>query len=258
MWRCKTIAAPHLFVDRVVSLGALCEVAYQARRLSRSSRAYPFDWWDTPFVGLLRVLNAGAPAVFSPSHITKVPIKMGALPAFYSRFSDTVHQHEFARDDDLYALDEAEISRRLVPKYVALHARLVGDCADGVTLFVRQRKPNHDPEGAALSVMTEELHIALSAFAADFRILLIDYDPIDARPWLMQAHVQRHSDWTDLGSERGWDEMFRSLGIICRSSEGAFGFDDLSRTFARPSSLLGRLRHFWERRQELRRRRNTR
>lgn len=150
MWPFPSGVEPKLIVDRIVSLGALCEVAYQARRLSKSSRAYPFDWWDTPLPGVLKVLETGSAAVFSVPHIVKLPREAGALPAFYSSLSGTVHQHEIPRGEDVLALDEAEISRRLVPKYTALHARLVADCSTGATLFVRQRKPVNDPDGAAL------------------------------------------------------------------------------------------------------------
>uniref|UniRef100_A0A9E8CKT8 Papain-like cysteine peptidase n=1 Tax=Bosea sp. NBC_00436 TaxID=2969620 RepID=A0A9E8CKT8_9HYPH len=257
MWPFRRSPEPKLVVDRIISLGALCEVAYQARRLSKSSRAYPFDWWDTPLAGLLRALKLGPQEVFNASHISKLPIDAGSLPAFYSGFAGTVHQHEFPRGENFLALDEAEISRRLLPKYAALHARLISDCASGTTLFVRQRKSINDPEGAALDVMISELEEALSAFASDFRLLLVDYDPICARPWLIQAHVQRHPDWTDLGSNSGWDEMFRSLGIVCRGTEDGFRFDDLTETFARPSSILAGLRQSWQRRQELRRRRSA-
>ncbi len=255
MWPFPSGVEPKLIVDRIVSLGALCEVAYQARRLSKSSRAYPFDWWDTPLPGVLKVLETGSAAVFSVPHIVKLPREAGALPAFYSSLSGTVHQHEIPRGEDVLALDEAEISRRLVPKYTALHARLVADCSTGATLFVRQRKPVNDPDGAALESMIDALHEALSAFAPDCRLLFVDHAPVAARPWLIQAQVQRHADWTDLGSNRGWDEMFQSLGILCRSSEDHFRFDDLRETFARPASLLAGIRQSWQRRQALKRRR---
>ena len=257
MWPLSQSTAPKLIVDRIISLGALCEVAYQARRLSKSSRAYPFDWWDTPLAGLLRALELGSAEVFRASHLSKLPIEAGRLPAFYSSFSGTVHQHEFPRGENCLALDEAEISQRLMPKYTALQARLLSDCAAGTTLFVRQRKPVNEPEGAELEAAIDELHKALSAFAADFKLLLVDYEPIAARPWLIQARVRRHPDWTDLGSDRGWDEMFRNLGIACRDSQGGFRFDDLAETFARPSSILAGLRQSWQRHRELKRRRGA-
>lgn len=257
MWPFSQSAEPKLVIDRIISLGALCEVAYQARRLSKSSRAYPFDWWDTPLAGLLRALELGSAEVFRTSHLSKLPIEAGRLPAFYSSFSGTVHQHEFPRGENCLALDEAEISQRLVPKYTALHARLLSDCAAGTTLFVRQRKPVSDSEGAELDAAIGKLYKTLSAFAFDFRLLLVNYEPIDARPWLIQADVRRHPDWTDLGSDRGWNEMFRSLGIACHDPQGGFRFDDLTETFARPSSLLAGLRQSWQRHQELKRRRGA-
>ena len=46
---------------------------------------------------------------------TKLPIDAGSPPAFYSGFAGTVHQHEFPRGENFLALDEDEISRRLLP-----------------------------------------------------------------------------------------------------------------------------------------------
>lgn len=70
IWPFPRSPEPKLVVDRIISLGALCEVAYQARRLSKSSRAYPFDWWDTPLAGLLRALKLGITSASGEKHVT--------------------------------------------------------------------------------------------------------------------------------------------------------------------------------------------
>ncbi|UJX45409.1 hypothetical protein D7006_12295 [Xanthobacter sp. YC-JY1] len=220
---------PALVPDRIVSLGSVCEVAYQVRRLSRSERAYPFDWWVTPLDSVLKVLEAGAPAVFEAAQLMKVP-DYGGDRALYSRLFGTVHRHEFPAGEDYLALDEAELARRLIPKYEALQARLVDDCAEGTTLFVRKCLPEHDPRDDRLEETIDHLHAALATFAADPRLLLLDYAPVRPRPWLMTASVPRLRDHNDLGSERGWNRTFRALGIACRSGK-KFRFDDLIETF---------------------------
>jgi hypothetical protein len=240
-------------VDRIVSLGALCEVAYQARRLSRSGRAYPFDWWDTPFQGVLTVLEVGAAEVFAAADIVKVPTDRDRLPAFYSRRSGTIHQHEFPSREDARAFDAAEIERRLVPKYRALHERLLADCASGTTLFVRQCSPRYDLHGEALEVALDHLHAALSRFAVDPKLLLLDYPPVAARPWLIAAQVPRYRDRRDLGSRRGWNEVFRDHGIVCRSRGERFHIEDLRASFIRSPSLAAGLRRALQRRRSLRR-----
>lgn len=221
-----------LVPDRIVSLGALCEVAYQVRRLSGSDRAYPFDWWVTPLGSVMKVLDAGAPAVFEAAQLMKVP-DYGGHPALYSHLSGTIHLHEFPAGEDFLALEEAEMAQRLIPKYQALHARLLGDCAQGITLFVRQCLPEHDPKNEALEAAIDSLHVKLCTIAADPRLLLLDYAPVRPRPWLRSATVPRLKDCTDVGSSRGWDRAFRSTRISCQGGD-AFRFDDLRETLVPP------------------------
>jgi hypothetical protein len=48
--------------DLVISLGTNCEVTFQLRRVFRTERAYPFDWWITPLhVVAALLLNATLP-----------------------------------------------------------------------------------------------------------------------------------------------------------------------------------------------------
>ncbi|MFG1267708.1 DUF1796 family putative cysteine peptidase [Xanthobacter sp. DSM 14520] len=218
-------------VDRLVSLGALCEAAFQLRRLARSDRAYPFDWWITPLAAVAPVLEAGAGAVFARERIVKVADYDGA-PALYSRLSGTVHLHEFPAGTDILALDEAEIAARLVPKYDALHGRMEREAAQGTTLFVRQCLPAHDPQGEALEEAVDGLYAALSRLAGAPLLLLLDYEPVRPRPWLITARVPACRDHNDLGSRRGWNHVFHKAGIAVGRSGGRFGFNDLVETFA--------------------------
>jgi len=44
-------------ITHIVSLGNRCEVAYQIRRYFLIEKSYPFDWWITPRMSLLKALK---------------------------------------------------------------------------------------------------------------------------------------------------------------------------------------------------------
>ncbi|MEP9353267.1 DUF1796 family putative cysteine peptidase [Xanthobacter sp. KR7-65] len=210
MWPFSRRPAPRILADRIVSLGGLCEVAYQARRIGRSETAYPFDWWITPLARVAPVLEAGAAAQFAAADLEKLA-DYGGKRALYSRRAGTIHLHEFPAGEDFLALDVAEISARLVPKYEALDSRLRAACASGTTLFVRQRLSDHDPEGADLEEDLDRLWSALRLLAADPRLLLLDYPPVRPRAGQITAAVPR----------------FRDQAIVCRTVGRGGRIDDL-------------------------------
>ncbi len=230
MWPFSRDPAPRLVVDRIISLGALCEVAFQARRFARAERAYPFDWWITPMAGVGKALEAGTDAVFAPEHLVKVP-DYGGDRALYSRLSGTVHLHEYPKAEDFLLLGEDAIAATLQSKYAFLHRRMLDDCQAGTILFVRQRMAEHDPKGEALETAVEQLLGQLSALGPDVHLLLLDYSEVQPHPRLIQARVPRLNDVNDLGSRKGWDLMFRSAGIACRNQGQRFAYEDLKMSF---------------------------
>lgn len=234
MWPFPSGVEPKLIVDRIVSLGALCEVAYQARRLSKSSRALSFrlvghassrrsegpgDWLGR---GLFRTAYRPScrerPARFPPS----IP----ASPARFisTKFLETGMSSPWTRSR---SRDGSFRNTRRCTRDSSPIVRPARPCSSG------SANPSTTPK-ARRSSMIDALHEALSAFAPDCRLLFVDHAPVAARPWLIQAQVQRHADWTDLGSNRGWDEMFQSLGILAGGSEDHFRFDDLRRPLPGP------------------------
>ncbi|WP_395667100.1 DUF1796 family putative cysteine peptidase [Methylocella sp.] len=223
--------APTLVFDRLISLGGACETAFQARRLARSGRAYPFDWWIAPLDSVAIALDHGPAACFAPEHLLAVA-DYGGAPALYSRLSQTVHLHEFAKGEDVLALAPDAIAAKLQPKYEALGARLRDDCAQGATLFLRQRLGDRDPSGAALEAALDALMERLGRLSNDWRLLLLDYEPAAARPNLLQGQAERLRDANDLGSRKGWTALFRRLGIACRRAERRFSIEDLRASFS--------------------------
>ncbi len=227
----NSLFSPHsrLVVDRIVSLGGMCEAAFQGRRLSGSGRAYPFDWWITPLESVPIVLDGGAAPCFAAEHILKVE-DYGGEPALYSRRSRTVHLHEFPKTENFLALDVEAIAARLQAKYAALDARLAADCAEGTTLFLRQRLKDHDPTGEELEALLDSIIVRLTEIAANARLLLLDYDPVRPRDKLIQAEASRLKDANDLGSDKGWNALFRTCRIASRSAK-RFSWTDLQESF---------------------------
>lgn len=215
-------------VDRMVSLGGRCEVAYQLRRIGATDRAYPFDWWITPLAAVPRFLESGCVAAFAAEQLHKVP-DYGGRAGLYSHYAGTVHLHEFDHGEDGLALPTPDIATRLQEKYAALHRRLLEDVATGRTLFVRQHLEGSDPTSAAeLEPQIDALDQALSGLTDDYLLLLVNYCAVTARPRLLQASVPATTT-NGLGSNWRWSAMLRAQGLSCRRGARA-GSHDLFRT----------------------------
>lgn len=210
-----SFARQRLHVDRMISLGGRCEVAFQLRRIGTTDRAYPFDWWIMPLEALPRILAGGISSVFDASQLHKVP-DYGGRAGIYSNHAGTIHLHEFAHDEDGLALSIAEISERLGNKYEALYGRMVDDAAQGRTLFVRQYLDGHDPRTAGeLEPLIDDLEFGLMRMTEDYLLLLIGYCRIGPRPRVLQSELGlNHAK--GLGSNWSWTSMMRANGISCR------------------------------------------
>lgn len=62
--------------DYVVSLGANCEVAHHIERYFSIKRRNPFDWWITPFNGLVDALETDFEHLFRDARVEQ-EIKIG-------------------------------------------------------------------------------------------------------------------------------------------------------------------------------------
>lgn len=230
-----------LHIDRVISLGGLCEVAFQIRRFVRSDKAYPFDWWITPFASVPKVLEGGLRHVFEPQHLVKVPDYDGRS-ALYSAFSGTIHLHEFLHGENLLAYDPEEIARRLGPKYAFLQSRLIEECASGTTLFIRQHLPRDPDDPDELRRLVLRTCDAIEAICPSYRLVLVDYEPeMELPETVLRRRAVRYADCNDLGSKRGWAEMFAGLPFSFRRRHRKLDIADLLATFPPRRTLLQRL-----------------
>ena len=93
--------------DHIVGVGGHCQTAYQIRRHFNVDKAYPFDWWVTPTIGLVELLETGFEDIFREENIKIVYEKSG--PAVTCSRYRLMHYHDF---------DEAKISGEYWPYLV--------------------------------------------------------------------------------------------------------------------------------------------
>lgn len=131
-----------IIVDRVVGLGANCESACNIRSYYRAERAFPFDWWITPYNSLITLLKSHFEGLFDPQNLV-VTEDMQSVRC--NRFN-ILHHHDFLRDKDGKVLPGIETQiPSLREKYKFLIDRFYQECQTGRTLFVRNRT-GYDPK----------------------------------------------------------------------------------------------------------------
>lgn len=231
-------------IDRIISLGGKCEVAYQARRAMKSDRAYPCDWWNVPLEGVPTLLASRFDDVFKVEHLVKMrdmPAHEGG-PQLKSTFGGTRHIHEFAPGEDYMSYDMEEISRRLTAKYSFLVSRMFKDCARGGTLFIRQQIWTDPTDKAVLDVICAETIRVAASFCPKFYLVMLDYEPtLASHELLLQRSVTQHGVEV-LGSDKGWDEMLASLPVSLNlNNRGKFGALDIDSSPRLPLSAMGRI-----------------
>jgi acetyltransferase-like isoleucine patch superfamily enzyme len=207
-----------LLYDDVISLGGNCEVAQHWRRYSGSEKAYPLDWWITPFHGLVRLLDERFSEVLLQENMQVAADRMSVVCARYG----SAHLHDFPRAGDL-RIDPADIahnSQAAREKYAYLIKRFYEACRPGRrVLFIRSWRETLEvpaettaPDDAPPAAFDDLIHaLERSLPGLDFNILFINYGSQVTRHHRAMFHNITHygdaSDWS--GSPRGWDEMFR-------------------------------------------------
>lgn len=215
----------HHRIDRMISLGGRCETAFQLRRLGGASRAFPFDWWITPLAGVASLLRADPSDVFATKNLFFVDEYDGGA-ALYCHFAGTVHLHETSPRNRLGEFHAETLSHMLIVKYERLFERMRDRAVKGRTLFVRQRLPDHDPNGKAeLERCIADIDTALAEICQDHLLLLVDYPAVEAGPRVLQANCVASRNH-DLGINWRWTWMLARRGLMCRSRARA-NMDDL-------------------------------
>lgn len=119
--------AVRISVDRVISLGTNCEIAFNLRRFFGVERAYPFDWWFTPLDAVPPVLASRFAVGINRDNLQIV----GGRRSILNRRYRILHHHDFPRlpGNRLIAPDWTNAIETCRAKYAALGCRFFDDLA---------------------------------------------------------------------------------------------------------------------------------
>lgn len=206
--------------DSVISIGGSCEVAQQIRTFRSIDTAGLFDWWITPFDGLIEVVENNFEGLVDEQDISV----LGNRSVVSKQFG-IVYHHDFRRDAQGNIVKE-DISDRLVTlqqKYNALRNRFIASFSDNKNVLLVR---------AWLDRLHEKRHVAPSGLleydfprmTATFRerfpranvtMLYVNY--AISHPMadgVIFDNVEDHGDITDWrGSTIGWQKLLaRHIG----------------------------------------------
>jgi len=211
-----TQALGHTF-DRIISLGCNCEVTWNLRSCFGFERAYPFDWWITPFQALRTLLENRFQDLFN---IRNLEVSDDLLTVRDTHYNLLYH-HDFRKTaDDTVIVDliEEQIPA-LRKKYSMLCERFLHDPRGKRVLFVRNRDGNiphlhHDSTPMDPDTF-EQLYSVLEGMFPGSRIsLLVTNCPVFPTIKRENGYIawDEISDYGDgqffAGSPRGWQELF--------------------------------------------------
>lgn len=209
--------------DYVVSLGGNCEVAEHVRRYFGIKVTFPFDWWVTPFESCCHLIEQDFSDLFDNISLDR------RHQAVISNTYGMYHHHDFVRDEKSHVIEDQIASQipDLKIKFMALTNRMRQNLSFGrKILFIRSwreilHEGKHYPRHLIRGVPQYDFDRLIAALAhrfpdIEFQCLFVNYGhqrTADKRA--LFHNIQDKGDIRDWrGSALGWDEMFRSLGIV--------------------------------------------
>jgi hypothetical protein len=214
-----TFSKEEMTFDFIISLGSNCEITENIRSYFNLDKAYPFDWWMTPFSSLLHLLEERFTQLFEWQNLTVSEDRQTVIDQHYN----IMYHHDFKRDqDEKIRVDQIEEQLpNLKQKYTMLSQRFLTELRGKKVLFIRNRCGN-DINYLNADVSTLEhkhvyqLHRQLQSALPESRISILITN-LPKRPTLkIQQHgyiwwdsVVEHNDAEDYrGSVAGWQELF--------------------------------------------------
>jgi hypothetical protein len=210
--------------DHIVSLGSYCQTAYQIRRRFGIDTAHVFDWWVTPTVSLIDLFESNFSHLFVAENMKIVHEDAGdaVMCAHYG----LMHYHDF---------DEAKIDGRPAPflvraalpgnhskfayllrRFYALKGKVLFiRCGDG---YVEHYRHNCDFDSGRIKRLIRSIENIMPG--VEFKMLLLNghYTGGDDERCVIDV-VDNYDVKEWYGSDQGWDELFRRLGIRLRKAE---------------------------------------
>lgn len=212
----------------VVSIGSNCEVTWNIRNYFNVDRAYPFDWWMTPFKSMIELLDNRFSGLFKARNIYVPPDRKTVIDKRYN----LMYHHDFQRDADglvvLDSIDEQLI--KLKEKYEFLSHRFINELDGKEILFIRNRCGN-DPvylEGDYGDIRPKqciEICKKLTSVLPNARFDIFATNKPDfeffrhGRSEIFCDTIVDENDSDDyMVSPKGWADMFRRNNIKIRGA----------------------------------------
>jgi hypothetical protein len=203
--------------DEIISLGGSCAPAYQARKNYGSLPPMPFDWWTLKLPEVVPVIKNGLNDLFDDDIV-----QYGEYinrPVLFSRFA--IHVHDLSEDIMHDKLGRwRNHLKELRSRYSFLGRQLNERASQGNILFVRSWIGEDDYLRDKMFDLTVELIMTLRGnYDNDnIRLLMVDYDlpMLSTIDGVLEDNVTIYNR-TDMGCDRGWQEMFRRQGIVRRN-----------------------------------------
>jgi hypothetical protein len=205
--------------DLIVSLGDNCAPAFNIRRVFGRERAYPFDWWVTPYYAMMRLLAENYAGLFQPEHLVRAHDDKTVLCRHYGLW----HHHDFTKDADDRVLpgflDEIPQARS---KTKALLGRLFEDSAGRDVLFLRSSLIDGGERAADPALVRDRAVALWTALAGRYglarRLDLLTLAPVTAEEIAMpQGRILIRDLGERIGDSVFWDDnytaLFQALGL---------------------------------------------
>ncbi len=213
--------------DEIISLGCNCELTWNIRNYFGIERAYPLDWWITPFQALWMLLENRFHDLFNINNLEVSSDLLTVKDTYYN----LLYHHDFKRTGDDKIIED--IIDQQIPllkqKYAVLIDRFFKDPENKRVLFVRNRDgniPHLDRDTTPMDEKTfDQLYAFLENLFPNSQIsLLVANCPLFPRVQRTKGYIlwDEVADYGDAqyfaGSPRGWREMFSRNNILYRNA----------------------------------------
>jgi hypothetical protein len=209
--------------DSIVSAGAWCAPAHNIRRVFGRDRAYPFDWWVSPYKSFITLLDENFANLLNPENLILTEGNASVRCNYYG----ILHHHDFRRneEDKVTSNFMAELPN-VIAKTRALINRLYADVEGRDVLFVRSSLWDGDgkyQQGSELRDRAIALWTALAnCYSHARRLDLLVLAPLSPEEIpFRKGNIIIRTLGDRIGNDVFWEEnytnIFRELNVTMRN-----------------------------------------